>query len=96
MPTYTRNTTTFDRRTVTMDTLGRGTRVEVIGEGLSKFCNSVADSKDPEISARVDALLPPLVKGTKYESYERYRAAEKIAETDRPDLVAGAKAALNF
>jgi hypothetical protein len=79
-----------DQRIVAMSALGNGARAMVYGEKLSGAVNDLADSDEPRLRAKVDRELPEGVKGTRYESYERYMAAERIIGRERPDLVKAA------
>jgi Mu-like prophage I protein len=79
-----------DQRIVAMSALGNGARAVVYGEKLSSAVNDLADSDEPRMRAKVDRELPEGVKGTRYESYERYMAAERIIARERPDLVRAA------
>jgi hypothetical protein len=80
----------LDQRVVSMSALGSGAKALVFGENLSNVITAMADSDDPKVRARIDHELPEGVKGTKFESYERYMAADRIVRKDRPDLVRAA------
>jgi hypothetical protein len=75
-----------DRKIVTMSALGNGAKAVVYGENLSRIVSEMADSVDPQVRARIDRDLPDGAKGSKFESMERYLAAERILKQDRADL----------
>lgn len=80
-----------DARVVKMELLGDGGRALVTGEKLSTAVKAMADSADPATAARVDRELEPGMKGTMYESYGRYLAAERLLKKDNPSLFEAAK-----
>lgn len=80
----------LDQRVVAMSALGNGAKAVVYGERLSSAVGELADSDDPKVRTKIDRELPEGVKGTRYESYERYMAAERVIARERPELVKAA------
>ena len=76
----------LDQRVVTMSALGTDAKALIFGEGLAAQTREMADSQDPKIRARIDGELSEGAKGTKYESYERYMAADRILKKECFDL----------
>jgi Mu-like prophage I protein len=79
-----------DQRVVTMSALGNGAKAVIYGEKLSTAVRELADSDEPKLRSKIDRELPEGTKGTRYESYERYMAAERVIARERPDLVLAA------
>jgi hypothetical protein len=80
----------LDQRIVQMSALGNGAKAVVYGERLSSAVGEMADSDDPKTRTKIDRELPEGVKGTRYEAYERYMAAERVIARERPELVKAA------
>lgn len=80
-----------DARIVAMDVLGQGGRALVSGEKLSAATKALADSTDPTTAAKVDRELEAGMKGTQFESFGRYQAAERILKKEQPTLFEAAK-----
>lgn len=86
-----------DRRYVTMGASIQGAKIAVLSAASwAEECRAMADSKEPVTMARIDALLDEGIKGSKYESFERFVAAEKILSAERPDLLRAAKLATSL
>lgn len=80
-----------DARIVEMSVLGAGGRALVSGEKLSAATKAMADSVDPAVVAKVDRELEPGMKGSQFESFGRYQAAERILKKENPSLFDAAK-----
>lgn len=80
-----------DARIVSMEVLGTGGRALLSGEKLSAAVKAMADSTDPAIAARIDRELEFGMKGTQFESFGRYQAAERILKKEQPALFEAAK-----
>lgn len=80
-----------DARIVEMGVLGQGGRALLSGEKLSNAVKAMADSVDPATVARVDRELEAGMKGTQFESFGRYQAAERILKKENPSLFDAAK-----
>jgi hypothetical protein len=84
-----------DVRTVKFGAVTNAVPATLSGERLSGVVTAMADSEDPTTKAKLFsemAAFMPGVKGTKWESYARYRAAERIVAREQPDLVRAAQA----
>jgi hypothetical protein len=78
-----------DARIVSMSAFG-GSSALLVRENLASACRTLADSDDVALRSKVDKELTPGVKGTKYESFERYAAAERIVRREQPALAQAA------
>lgn len=83
-----------DARTVTFSAVTNAVPATISGERLSEVVTAMADSVEPATKAKIDRAVTQqfgAVLGTKWESFFRYRAAEKIIEREQPHLVAAAR-----
>lgn len=80
-----------DARVVEMSVLGEGGRALLTGEKLANAVKAMADSADPTVIARVDRELEAGMKGTQFESFGRYQAAERLLKKEQPALFDAAK-----
>ena len=81
----------LDQRVISMGALGNNAKAIVFGERLSGAITALADSVDTKERAAIDKELPEQTKGTKYEAYERYMAAERILKREQPHLFEAAR-----